>query len=102
LATVTTFLAGTGMDPTRKGLAPLIFDAEGVAVDHVRSLKEPVARVAQHDASLAGHSRRAAASTPLNLREGRRRVGRDRQHRFRIAAGSADEVIACLRVAEAW
>lgn len=46
--------------------------------------------------------RRAAASVPLNLAEGRRRSGRDRQHLFRIAAGSAAEVRACLLVAQAW
>ncbi len=110
------------------------FDAFDVAVDLVRSLREPVARIAQADASLAGQIRRAAASTPLNLRctarllrrdapsarlrlaprsrysrlrslasrEGRRRAGRDRQHQWRVAAGRADEVVACLRVAEAW
>ena len=73
-----------------------------VAVDLVRSLRDVVAKVAKHDASLAGPIRRAAASAPLNRREGYRRVGRDRQHHFRIAAGSADEVVASLRVAEAW
>jgi four helix bundle protein len=78
------------------------FDAFDVSVDLVRSLKEPVARIAQCDASLAGQIRRAAASTPLNLREGRRLAGGDRQHHWRVAAGSADEVVACLRVAEAW
>ena len=31
----------------------------------------------------------------------RRRIGKDRLHQFRVAAGSADEVTACLRVAEA-
>ena len=78
------------------------FDAFDVAIDLIRSLKEPLARIAQADASLAGQIRRAAASAPLNLREGRRRAGRDRQHHWRVAAGSADEVVACLRVAEAW
>ena len=78
------------------------FDAFDVAVDLVRSLRDVVARVGQHDASLAGQIRRAAASAALNLREGYRRVGRDRQHHFRIAAGSTDEVVASLRVAEAW
>jgi hypothetical protein len=34
--------------------------------------------------------------------EGRRRAGKDRLHAFRIAAGSADEVVAGLRLAEAW
>jgi four helix bundle protein len=38
----------------------------------------------------------------LNLAEAGRRVGRDRFHQFRIASGSAAEVTACLRVAEAF
>jgi four helix bundle protein len=39
---------------------------------------------------------------PLNLAEGRRRVGKDRLHHFRIAAGSADELRVALLVARAW
>ena len=54
------------------------------------------------DPDLARQLRRAASSVPLNLREGRRRSGKDRAHHFRIAAGSADEVVACLQVAQAW
>lgn len=78
------------------------FDAFDVAVQMVRALRQPVARIAEHDASLAVQLRRAASSVPLNLSEGRRRAGKDRRHLWRIAAGSADEVAACLRVAEAW
>jgi four helix bundle protein len=37
-----------------------------------------------------------------NVAEGNRRRGKDRLHLFRIAAGSADEVRAHLRVAEAF
>jgi four helix bundle protein len=36
----------------------------------------------------------------LTVREGNRRVGRDRLHGFRIAAGSADELVGALDVAE--
>jgi hypothetical protein len=36
------------------------------------------------------------------LAEGRRRAGADRLHSWRVAAGSAEEVRAALRVAEAW
>ena len=78
------------------------FEVLDVALEMVRSLREPVERIARHDGSLAGQIRRAAASVPLNLSEGNRRRGRDRHHLWRIAAGSADEVAACLRVAEAW
>jgi four helix bundle protein len=46
--------------------------------------------------------RSAASSIPLNLAEGSRRSGKDRLHFFRIAAGSAAELRAALRVAIAW
>jgi len=46
--------------------------------------------------------RRAAASVPLNLGEGRRRCRKDRIHLWRVAAGSAGEVLAGLRTAEAF
>jgi four helix bundle protein len=78
------------------------FIAFDVALEMIRCLREPLAAIAERDPSLAQQLRRAAASVPLNLAEGRRRTGRDRIHAWRIAAGSADEVVAGLRVAEAW
>ena len=45
---------------------------------------------------------RAGSSISLNLAEGNRRAGKDKQNHWRIAAGSADEVRTALRVAEAW
>lgn len=45
---------------------------------------------------------RTRRASPLNLAEGRRRHGKDRIHLWRVAAGSADEVVAGLRVAEAF
>ena len=77
------------------------FQAFEIAIQMVASLKEPLAAIAQRDSDLASQLRRAATSVPLNLAEGRRRVGKDRLHLFRIASGSADEVTACLRVAAA-
>ncbi len=78
------------------------FDAFDVSLDMIRSLRDPIATITGRDPSLAQQLRRAAASVPLNLAEGRRRHGRDRVHLWRVAAGSADEVVASLRVAEAW
>lgn len=78
------------------------FDAFDVALDMIRSLRDPLVAIAERDPALAQQLRRAAASVPLNLSEGRRRQGRDRLHLWRVAAGSADEVVASLRVAEAW
>ncbi|HEU4383559.1 MAG TPA: four helix bundle protein [Anaeromyxobacteraceae bacterium] len=78
------------------------FDAFDVALEMIRRLREPLAAISERDPALAQQLRRAAASVPLNLSEGRRRQGRDRIHLWRVAAGSADEVVASLRVAEAW
>src|SRR5438477_10962622 len=77
------------------------FQALEIAIDLNRFLRQSLELIARHDSSLATQLRRAASSVPLNLAEARRRVGADRLHQFRIAAGSADEVTACLRVAEA-
>ncbi len=52
--------------------------------------------------SSSGAPRPPCPSTSSREREGRRRHGRDRIHLWRVAAGSADEVVASLRVAEAW
>jgi len=78
------------------------FHALDVALELVSSLRQPVGALATRDPSLADQLRRAATSVPLNVGEGRRRVGRDRLHHWRIAAGSAEEVRTALRVALAW
>jgi four helix bundle protein len=77
------------------------FQAFDVALEMVRCARPLIERVAKRDPSLASQLRRAAASVPLNLSEGAQRAGRDRLHCWRIAAGSASEVVASLRVAEA-
>jgi four helix bundle protein len=59
-------------------------------------------KIRAQDPRLAEQLRAAASSVTLNLGEGRRRTGRDRLHHWRIAAGSAEETLTCLRVAEAW
>ncbi|MBI3722876.1 four helix bundle protein, partial [bacterium] len=73
-----------------------------VAVELVASLREPVAAIRTKDRSLADQLQRAATSVALNVAEGRRRVGRDGRHLYRIALGSAAEVGAALDVAVAW
>ena len=78
------------------------FVAYDLAVELVTLLKPLVAKVGTRDADLARQLRTAATSAPLNLAEGRRRVGRDRPHLWRIAAGSIAEVRAGLQVAIAW
>ena len=78
------------------------FDAFEISIELIEALRSPAERIKGHDADLASQLRRAASSIPLNLNEGRRRVGKDRLHHWRIAAGSADEVRAALSVAAAW
>jgi len=78
------------------------FDAYDFTIELVALLRPLVAKVARHDGDLANQVRSAATSAPLNLAEGRRRVGRDRLHFWRIAAGSIAEVRAALEVAIAW
>jgi four helix bundle protein len=77
------------------------FDAYDRSVDLLRTLAPLITSVAAADPSLADQLRRAAQSVPLNVAEARRRTGRDRANRYRIALGSAAEVAACLDVAMA-
>ncbi len=78
------------------------FQALEVALQCIRQLREPLRRLNSRDPRLARHIRDAANSVTLNLGEGRRRRGADRTHHYRIAAGSADEVLVGLRTAQAW
>ena len=68
----------------------------------IRSLRGPLERIKTRDPAMETQIRKAGSSVAQNLAEGRRRAGKDRLHHYRIAAGSADEVVAALRVAEAW
>ncbi len=79
-----------------------MFEAFEVAIKLVAALRAPIAAIAAMDTDLARQLRRAASSVPLNIGEGNQRRGGDRVHHFRIAAGSAAETAAALRVAQAW
>ena len=76
------------------------FHAYEVAKELARALRPLIERIARFDRSLADQMRRAMSSVILNVREGNRRAGGDRLHGFRIAAGSADELVGALDVAE--
>ena len=78
------------------------FEAYEIALESVAALRPVLDQLARRDRDLADQMRRAASSVALNLAEGARRVGRDRLHFYRIAAGSAAEVRAALAVARAW
>ena len=73
-----------------------------VALEMIGALRAPVARLRQADRDLADQLRDAASSVALNIAEGAGRVGKDRPHHYRVAAGSNLEVAAALRVAVAW
>ena len=79
-----------------------MFQVYELGLEVVRSLKGVVPVVKKHNAELASQMQRAASSVVLNIGEGNRREGLDRKHFFRIAAGSAAEVLAALETAEAW
>jgi four helix bundle protein len=78
-----------------------MFEVLEVSVEMVEAVGV-VEAIERRDGDLARQVRRAASSVVLNVAEGHQRAGKDRQHCFRIAAGSANEVRAALRVARAW
>ena len=73
-----------------------------LSISVIVELREVVEIIARKDPDLARQTRKALTSSPLNIGEGSERVGRDQLHLYRIAAGSANEVRNCLRVAEAF
>ncbi len=66
-------------------------DAAGMAIKLVMRVPAPLK-------SIADQVIRSASSVPANLAEGHGRTGRDRQHFWRIAYGSAKEVDSHLRL----
>ena len=80
----------------------MAFDALDLSLALVPQLRPAHARLVAHDPDLARQLRRAAHSIALNLTEGRERRGKDRAHLYRVAAGSAAETDAVLRLALGW
>jgi four helix bundle protein len=78
------------------------FIALELSLDAIRSLRTALPGLKEADCDLARQLRRALASLALNLGEGRRRKGLDRTYHYSVAAGSADESLVALRVAEAF
>ena len=78
-----------------------MFIAREVSIEAIRLVAPIADRIATRSPSLADQLNRAADSVATNLGEARRRWGRDRTYHFRVAAGSADEAITALRIAEA-
>ena len=80
----------------------MAFDALEIAIALCAALRGPLERLRQHDPDLADQARRAANGVALQLSEARRRSGKDRLNRYRMAAGSADELHTALRLGHAW
>ena len=78
------------------------FDCLEASYQLIRDLRGPLARIRRADGRLHTQLRTASASIALNIAEGRGRDGKDRKHHWRIAHGSAEEVVAILRVAESF
>jgi four helix bundle protein len=78
------------------------FEALEVALEMVRELAKLLPAIERHDKALARQIREAGSSSPACFAEGARRVGRDRLHLYRVAGGSAAEVVVHLRTAVAW
>jgi len=78
------------------------FAAFETSLEMVKAIKPLIRQVEKKNKKLADQMMRAASSVPLNISEGAGRFGGDRQHSYRIAAGSAREVRAALRVAQLW
>ena len=81
---------------------PSTFHALNLSLDLIALVRPLVARITRHDKELAKQLRKAASSIVLNLGEGRKRTGRDRQYLWSVACGSAEESRTCLLVAQAW
>jgi four helix bundle protein len=78
------------------------FHAGEVALQIGAGVRPVVQAVHRHDADLADQIYRATKSMVLNAAEGGRRGGKDRGYHFRIAAGSAAELAAAIRLAIEW
>jgi len=80
----------------------MAFEALELSIQAVAAMRAPVEKLRTRNAGLYKQIVEAGSSLPMNLSEGRRRIGMDRLHHFRIAASSAEESHTGLRVAVAW
>jgi len=87
------------MNNTRKRITR--FDAYDVANEIAEELKPLLPLIRRGDARLGRQVLEAAFSIPMNVAEGWRRLGKDREYHYTVAAGSAAEVCAGLEFATA-
>ncbi|HMI91007.1 MAG TPA: four helix bundle protein [Polyangiales bacterium] len=90
------------MNNETKPTGAQLFVAFEVALEVIRALRDVVKVIRRHNVRLTEQIVASASSVAANVEEGNRRTGRDRLYLFRVAAGSAAETRAHLRVALAW
>ncbi len=78
------------------------FIAFDLSIEVIRKLRVLLPAIRGRDRRLFTQISTAASSISLNLGEGSRRKGQDRNHLWHVASGSAEEVRTGLRVAVAW
>ena len=81
---------------------PTRFDCLDASFELIRELRGVLRAVQRRDRKLHDQLTRALTSVSLNIAEGRGRAGQDKRHLWRVALGSAEEVQAALRVADAF
>ena len=79
-----------------------MFQLETLTLEDIKALKPIVRSISAHDRNLADQLKRAATSIALNVSESRYTKGGNRKAQLHVAAGSANESRAALRVACAW
>jgi four helix bundle protein len=79
-----------------------MFECMNVAVEFIEAMGPVVGAIGKRDPGLADQVRRASQGLVLQIAEARKRVGKDRQHLFRVAAGSGEEARAGITIARAW
>jgi four helix bundle protein len=79
-----------------------MFQLETLTLEAIKALKPIVRSISAHDRNLADQLKRAATSMALNVSESSYTKGGNRKAQLHVAAGSANESRAALRVACAW
>ena len=79
-----------------------MFQLETITLEIIKQLKPIVRRIESRDRNLADQLKRAATSIALNVSESSYAKGGNRKAQLHVAAGSANESRAALRVASAW
>ena len=79
-----------------------MFEAKEMAKAIVSEIRPTLAAIRKQDADLFDQAYRAAKSMALNVAEGGKRLGKDRNYHFSVSAGSADELKTALEIAVAF